>query len=299
MDGVVAVDVGGTTIKAGRVDRAGRLSAPTTRPTPRSGPEGAEVIEAIVSVVGELTEGGPAPDVGVVVPGVVDDASGVAVWSENLGWRDVPMRAALSERLGVAVAVGHDVRAGGLAEHRVGASRGSRSSAFVPIGTGIAAALVLDGRMYAGDGFAGELGHLDVGHDLPCACGGQGCLEAIASAQAIARRFAESSGVIVGGAGEVAERVRAGDATATAVWDDALDALSRALAALVGLVAPEVVVIGGGLAESADLVIEPVADRLSRRLTFHRAPRLVSASLGAAAGCVGAGLLAWDLVEPR
>ena len=192
--------------------------------------------------------------------------------------------------------LGHDVRAGGLAEHRIGACRGSDNAAFVPVGTGIAAALVIDGQISRGDGYAGELGHIDVGHDLPCACGGRGCLEAIASAAALARRYTERSGVPVDGSRDVADRVRQGDPDALAVWDEALDALGHGLATLVGLVAPEVIAVGGGFGESADLVIEPLRSRLRTRLTFHRMPGVVAAELGERAGCVGAGLLAWDRV---
>ncbi|WP_298328330.1 ROK family protein [Haloactinopolyspora sp.] len=295
---VIAVDVGGTSIKAGVVRRDGSLVETSRVRTPPAGQDGAAVLDAVAGLVDALR--GPAQPVavGVAVPGVVDEDAGVAVLSENLTWQDVPIAAALTARLGCPVAVGHDVRVGGLAEHRIGACQGSTNAAFVPVGTGIAAALVIDGRICRGDGYAGEVGHIDVGHDLPCACGGRGCLEAIASAAALARRYTERTGVRVDGSREVAERVRQGDKDALEVWGDALDALGHGLATLVGLVAPEVIAIGGGFGESPDLVIEPLRSRLRSRLTFHRMPRVVPAELGERAGCVGAGLLAWDRVAP-
>ncbi|PSK98271.1 glucokinase [Haloactinopolyspora alba] len=299
MSEVIAVDVGGTSIKSGVVDRAGRLSREHRAETPPTGADGAAVLDAVVGVVEKLRGPHPPAAVGVVVPGVVDENAGVAVMSENLAWHDVPVGAVLAERLGCPVAVGHDVRAGGLAEQRVGACRGVANAAFVPVGTGIAAALVVDGVLCRGDGYAGEVGHIDVGHDLPCACGGQGCLEAIASAAAVTRRYAQRTGAGVSGSRDVADRVRLGDAVAVEVWDEALDALARGLASLVGLVAPEVIAIGGGLGESGELVIEPLERRLRSRLTFHRVPRLVPAQLGDGAGCVGAGLLARDLAGER
>ncbi|TDE10368.1 ROK family protein [Jiangella asiatica] len=297
---VVAVDVGGTSIKAGVVSADGAVSRLVRATTPPAGADGKPVVDAVVAVLDGLVAGHPArraAAVGVVVPGIVDERAGVAVGAENLGWQNVPLRDLLSDRLGCPVVLGHDVRAGGLAEHRTGACRGARNAAFVPVGTGIAAALVLDGRLFAGDGYAGEIGHVDVGGDLPCACGGRGCLETVASAAAVARRYTAASGTRVDGSRDVAARVRAGDPAAVAVWDEALDALSRGLAMLTGIVAPEVIAVGGGFAESADLVIAPLGERLADRLTFHRVPRVVPAELGDRAGCVGAGLLAWELLS--
>jgi glucokinase len=124
----------------------------------------------------------------VAVPGIVDEAAGLAVFSQNLGWRDAPLRDMIAERTGLPTAFGHDVRTGALAEARLGAGRGCGDSLFLTIGTGISAALLLDGRPYSAHGYAGEIGHVDVGRSEPCACGATGCLEAIASAAAIARR---------------------------------------------------------------------------------------------------------------
>lgn len=293
---VVAVDVGGTSIKAGVLEAAGRLDAVDRTATPAAGADGAAVLDAVEAIVRRLADGAQPAAVGVVVPGIVDDATGVAVHSENLGWADVPLRDVLAKRLGCPVAVGHDVRAGGLAEHRAGALRGASDGVFLPVGTGIAAALILDGRVFSADGYAGEIGHVSVGHDLPCACGGRGCLEAIASAAAVARRYAAATGTTVAGSRDVADLVRRGDPAAVAVWDDALDALAYGLSMLTGLLAPSVVAIGGGLGESADLVLRPLAGRLAARLTFQRVPRIVAAELGDRAGCVGAGLLARELV---
>ncbi|RIQ15698.1 ROK family protein, partial [Jiangella rhizosphaerae] len=264
-----------------------------------AGSDGAPVLDAVAAIAERLSGDERPAAVGVVVPGIVDEAAGVAVRAGNLSWRDAPLRDLLAARLGCPVALGHDVRAGGLAEHRAGACRGARNAVFLPVGTGIAAALILDGRVFAGDGYAGEVGHVDVGHDLPCACGARGCLETIASAAAIARRYTAATGTAVDGSRDVAELVRRGDAAAVAVWDDALDALAYGLSLLVGVVAPEVVAIGGGLGESADLVLRPLSGRLAARLTFQRPPRIVAAELGDRAGCVGAGLLARELIADR
>ena len=211
---VLGVDVGGTDTKAALVD--GDAVEYRSQPTPPT-PEG--IVEAIAALAGD------ARAIGLAVPGVVDDANGVAVWSENLGWSDVPFAALLTERCGLPTVLGHDVRTAALAETRLGAARGMTDVVYLSIGTGIAAGIVLGGRLHAGGGYAGEIGHTDAGHDEPCACGGRGCLEAIASAAAIARRYTARSGRPVAGAKEV---LQAGDADALAVWDEALDALAAA-----------------------------------------------------------------------
>lgn len=291
---VGAVDVGGTTVKAGVLtgDRFEPAAAP--RPTPYGA---TAVAEVIVDVVADLAASEDLAAVGVALPGIVDEATGTAVRSVNLGWEDVPFGDLLRDRLGLPVAVGHDVRAGARAEWRLGAGRGSDEVVFVPIGTGIAAGVVLGGRVHSAGGWAGELGHVDVGHDEPCACGRRGCLEAVASGAALARRLTARTATPVEGGAGVAALVRRGDPDAVVVWEEALDALALALDWTATLLAPEVVVLGGGVALAGDdLLLDPLRRRLAERLTCQRPPRLVRAELGDRAGCVGAGLVARDLI---
>jgi glucokinase len=285
---VLAVDVGGTDMKAALVDGDANALAFRSQPTPRT-PD--EIVDAVASLAGEF---GDAQAIGLAVPGVVDEERGVAVWSENLDWRDVPFVSQISERCGLPVALGHDVRTAALAETRVGAARGLSDVVYLSIGTGIAAGIVLGGRLHAGDGYAGEIGHTPAGHDEPCACGGVGCLEAIASAAAIARRYTARSGRPVAGAKEVLE---AGDADALAVWDEALDALAVALAWIASVLAPEAIVIGGGLSRAGAALLDPLNERIPRHLTFQPMPRLVPAALGDRAGCIGAALLALSSIR--
>ncbi|MFD9702465.1 ROK family protein [Lentzea sp. NPDC059081] len=291
----LGVDVGGTATKAVLLDDAGTALEVRSLPTPQPG---GSVVGEVLDVVAGLARELPAGRVGVAVPGIVDERRGVGVFSENLGWRDVPFAELLAERLGRPVAFTHDVRAGAVAENRLGAGRGARTMVFLPIGTGIASALVSDGRVHDADGYAGELGHVDVGHGEPCVCGRAGCLEAIASAAAIARRYTASTGREVHGAVDVARRVEAGEPEAVAVWDEAVEALAQALAWTAGVLAPEVVVVGGGLSGAQDLLLEPLAKSLSERLTFQREPRLVPAALGGLAGCHGAALAGASRAEP-
>lgn len=304
MNHVIALDVGGTAIKAALVAPDHRLLHEARRPTGRErGPEA--VVTGILDFAAELRElgrqryGQQAEAVGVAVPGIVDDVTGTAVYAANLGWRDVPLRDLLSARLdGTPVALGHDVRTGGLAEGRVGAGRGADRFLFVPLGTGIAGAIGIDGRIEKGaHGYAGEIGHISVRPDGPeCGCGGRGCLETLASASAVSRAWAEASGDPDADAADCAKAVESGDPRAREVWQEAIDALADGLVTGLTLLDPKTLIIGGGLAEAGETLFAPLRAAVERRVTFQKLPLIVPAALGDTAGCLGAGLLAWDLL---
>ncbi|GGR57028.1 glucokinase [Nocardioides luteus] len=294
MTTVAAVDVGGTAIKYGLL-RGDVLEPEPEIPTPLRGPDTAEeVVDVVAQALADLRRRSDFEAVGLVVPGYVDAERGVAIRSENLGWRDVPFRDQLAERVGLPVAFGHDVRAGALAEARLGAARGLRDVLVVPIGTGIAAGLVIDGRLHERPGPFGEIGHLDAGHERRCVCGRTGCLEAIASAAAISRAYVEQTGHPATAA-EVAARVGEGDPAASLIWQEAVEALAATLAPCITLLAPGAVVIGGGLARAGDLLLRPLRRALERHTPVE--VELRPAALGTHAGCTGAGLLALDLLR--
>ncbi|GAA2937040.1 ROK family protein [Streptomyces griseoincarnatus] len=305
MKHVIALDVGGTGMKAALVGADGELLHQARRPTGRErGPDA--VVEDILDFAAELrahgirAHGEPASAAGVAVPGIVDEAEGVAAYAANLGWRDVPLRALLAGRLGgVPVALGHDVRTGGLAEGRIGAGRGADRFLFVPLGTGIAGAIGIDGKVEAGaHGFAGEIGHIVVRPGgAECPCGQRGCLERFASASAVSRAWAEASGDPDADAADCAKAVASGDERAARVWQEAVDALADGLVTALTLLDPRTLIIGGGLAEAGETLFTPLREAVRRRVTFQKLPSLVPAALGDTAGCLGAGLLAWDLIE--
>ncbi|MET8039702.1 ROK family protein [Micromonospora sp. NPDC005215] len=301
---VVALDVGGTGMKCALV-RPDGVAVRTERYPTNAARGPAAVVGTILDVAVGLAakaraEGLTPIAVGIAVPGVVDEARGVAVWSANVGFRDVPLRDLAVTRLGLPTALGHDVRVGGLAEARLGAGRGAGHVLFVAIGTGIAAAHVVDGSASVGaHGAAGEIGHIMVRPDGPrCGCGRPGCLETIASAAAIGRRYAELAGA-PGTAADVAERAAAGEPLASQVWQEAVEALADGLATGQALFDVATIVLGGGLAQAGDLLLTPLRAALHERMTFHREPRLVAAALGDEAGCLGAALLALDAVRVR
>ncbi len=292
-------------MKAALAGADGTLLYEARRPTGRErGPEA--VVATILDFAEELREigharfGAPAVAAGVAVPGIVDDTHGIAVYAANLGWRDVPLRALLSERLGgVPVALGHDVRTGGLAEGRIGAGQDADRFLFVPLGTGIAGAIGIEGRIEAGaHGSAGEIGHIVVRPGGPeCGCGQRGCLETLASAAAVGRAWAAACADPEATAADAAKAVESGDGRALAVWQDAVDALADGLVTSLTLLDPDTLIIGGGLAEAGDTLFEPLREAVRARVTFQRLPLIVPAALGDAAGCLGAGLLAWDLLS--
>ncbi|MFI8961957.1 ROK family protein [Streptomyces sp. NPDC053493] len=296
---VIALDVGGTYIKGGTLG-AGDTALKNAERWHTRADRGAEaVLETVLACAAELLERCPdARAAGVVVPGIVDEDTGLAVLAANLGWRGVPLQDWLSEHLDLPVAFGHDVRAGGLAEARAGAGRGCADFLFVPVGTGIAAAAFSRGRpLTGGHGRAGELGHVVVRPDGErCHCGGRGCLETVASAAAVARRYARATGWRGITARDVRHRADAGDTVAAEIWTEAVEALADALATAVTLYDPERVVVGGGLARAGEAYLAPLRAALARRLTFQTVPELTGALLGDRAGCTGAALLAHDLL---
>ncbi|MFE2263409.1 ROK family protein [Streptomyces griseosporeus] len=301
---VIALDVGGTGMKAALVGADGELLHQSRRPTGRErGPDA--VVDAVLGFAADLRAHGerhlgePASAAGVAVPGIVDERDGIAAYSANLGWRDVPLRDLLARRLGgIPVALGHDVRAGGLAEGRIGAGRGADRFLFVPLGTGIAGAIGIGGRVESGaHGCAGEIGHVVVRPGgTPCPCGQRGCLERYASAAAVSEAWAAATGDPDADAADCAKSVASGDPNAVRVWREAVDALADGLVTALTLLDPRAIVIGGGLAEAGETLFTPLRDAVRQRVTFQKLPEIVPAALGDTAGCLGAGLLAWDLL---
>jgi glucokinase len=235
--------------------------------------------------------------VGVVVPGHVDAESGRAVFAANVGFRDVPLRAIVAEATGLPALLEHDVRAAGVAEDELGVTAGVEDYVLAVIGTGIAAVLKTGGRAVAGAiSLPGELGHIPVwpGGEL-CSCGQRGCLERYSSAAAITRRYAQAGGEPGLSAGEVLAR-RAGDAEATRVWAEAIEALALAFTTCTYLLDPELIVIGGGLSAAGEELLRPVQEELAKLVLWRPVPTVKLSALGARAGLLGAAVLAQRLV---
>lgn len=297
-EAVVGIDVGGTRIKSALVTPDGQVLAETVRPTPdRVGDQLGEVAaKAVVELTAQAGDAVELLAVGVVVPGLVDDVAGIGVWSANLGWRDLDLRGGVAAHVDVPVAVGHDVRSGLLAEHRLGAAREADNVLFVPLGTGLASAILCRGQLVTGSLWTGEIGHIVVVPDGPlCGCGQRGCLEALSSAGAIGRRWSEATG-LVGDAEEVARRAEAGEAEASRIWQEAIDALAIMVAPVVAAAGTELVLVGGGLVHAGDTLLEPLRTALRARLGGRDDVVVEAAALGSRAGSLGAATIALDLV---
>ncbi len=292
---VAALDVGGTSIKGWLVDASGRPVAELAEPTPVGEGPRATVDAVRRAAVALVERGGPYEVVaaGVVVPGIVDAQAGIARYSANIGWRDVPMRALVRADLGLPVVLDHDVRAAALAERVLGAARGVDDCAIVVIGTGIAAVLVMGGREVHGSrGQAGELGHVPVypGGEA-CGCGRRGCLEAYASAGAIERRYVRA-GRPRSTAKQVAAEVGT-DPVAARVWREAVDALATALVTSITLEDPSLIILSGGLAEAGDALLVPVRAAVDAQAGTPMSALVRLSPLRSAAGRLGAAILAW------
>lgn len=304
---VVAVDIGGTTIKTALADRTGVLDGRVDLPVAGLGTPD-DVVTAIIdaaaaAAVRGRTRGRQVRAVGLAVPGLVDTAAGVGRSSMLLGWRDVPFTALVATATGLPVGFVHDVEAGALAEGRLGAAAGLRDWLFLALGTGLGSTFILDGRSYRGaTGTGGELAHVVAVPDGPrCRCGKRGCLEMLASASAIADRWQAASTAAgrppvdpEGGARAVAAAVRAGDPLAEQVWSDAVAALATVTAGYIESMDPAAIVIGGGLAGSTDLLRLPFEAALRQQVAFAAVPPVHAAHFGADAGLIGAGLTAFD-----
>jgi len=297
-EAVVGIDVGGTRIKSALVTPDGQVLAEAVRPTPdKVGDQLGEVAaEAVVELTARVDEAVDLLAVGVAVPGLVDDVTGIGVWSANLGWRDLDLRGSVAAHVDVPVAIGHDVRSGLLAEHRLGAAREADNVLFVPLGTGLASAILCRGQLVTGSLWTGEIGHIVVVPDGPlCACGQRGCLEALSSAGAIGRRWSEATG-LVGDAEEVARRAEDGEPEARRIWQEAIDALAIMVAPVVAAAGTELVLIGGGLVHAGDTLLQPLRTALTARLGGRDDVAVRGAALGDRAGSLGAATIALDLV---
>ena len=293
---VLAVDIGGTTMKGAVVCADGDVSFSEESSTPSAG--GPAVTAALASLLGSLSEHALSRCLlplaaGIVTPGVVDARSGVVHYASNLGWRDVPLRLLAEDLLGLPVAIDHDVRAAGLAESLLGAGRGVADFVFVNLGTGISAAAVSGGALIAGAGqAAGELGHVPThpGGES-CPCGQRGCLEAYASGAAIARRYRARGGEAGTTAKAIASAIGT-DPVADDVWQEAVTSLGLALTTTTLLFDPALLVIGGGVSQAREALLAPLRVALSSQLAWREPPPVTISHLGDVAGRTGAAVLA-------
>ncbi|MBA0052562.1 ROK family protein [Streptomyces sp. AJS327] len=306
-DLVAALDVGGTKIAGALVDRSGAIHARARRATPTTG-DGERVMAAVGAVLDELS-GDPgwrrAVGLGIGSAGPVDAERGTVSPVNIPGWRGYPLvEAARRHTGGLPVTLVGDGVALTAAEHWRGAARGREAALCLVVSTGVGGGLVLGGRLYPGPtGNAGHIGHLCVELDgEPCPCGARGCVERLASGPSISR-WARAQGWSPDDAGDtgaaaVAAAARAGDPVARAAFRRAARALGAGIAATAALTEIDTAVVGGGVAESGEVLFAPLRRAVAEfaTLSFVRGPEVVPAQLGAEAGLVGAAAACWERI---
>lgn len=289
----IGIDVGGTEIKAALVDHTGDRLAAEKVPTPQIGGPAA-VLDSLVELARALwmeAGGRRVTGVGLGIPGLLDRKLGIARFSPNFpDWRNVHLVAPVAAALDLPVAMDNDVRCHALGELHFGAGQGFSDFILVAIGTGIGSGLVLGGSLWRGEaGLAGEIGHLTVvpGGGPRCGCGNRGCLEAVCSGPAIARRAGLQD------AATVFRAARNGAPEAVAVVAETAEFLGIALAAYANLLVPQRIVLGGGVMRAEDLLLAPARAAMQRRTLpiIREKVSLVTATLGEWAGAVGAAAL--------
>ena len=293
----LGLDLGGTNIKTVVLEAEDDhylVVASSTAPThAERGP--AAVVGRLVELGRDaLVEHGPALRVGLGIPGLFNRDDGVAVMLPNLPglWDGVPLRSSVSAGLGAPVGLVNDARAFTLAEGRMGAGRGCGTLIGMTLGTGVGGGILVDGRLHLGAwGRAGEIGHQAVLPDGPvCGCGNRGCVEAVAKADELSRLAGRPTAM------DVFDGVRDGDPKCRAAVHTVGTYLGIGLANLVTVFGPERIVVGGGISAAGDLVLDPIRAALREHVKLVPADEIevVAASLGPAAGSIGAALAAVD-----
>lgn len=313
-DMVLGVDLGGTKILTVLADREGKVLARVKVPTEAARGQGHVIDKIVESVQTVLREAGvPAGAVravGMGAPGPLDPFRGWLHFAPNLGWRDVPLGEMLGSRLGLPVYLDNDANLAALGEYVYGAGRDTGDMVYITVSTGVGGGLILGGRIYHGaGGGAGEIGHITVAADgPPCGCGNKGCLEAVASGTALARRAAalvkdgRGAGILAAAGGDrervtaraVVQAALAGDPEALVIVRDAGRYLGVALAGLINLLNPAAVVLGGGVIQGDAPLWEAMLGEVRGRSlkSSRQAVRIVRAGLGGDAGVMGAVALA-------
>jgi glucokinase len=307
----VGVDVGGTKISAGLVDEHGDLIARDRRVSPATDP--AEIVHTIGELVRSLVGSREVEAVGVCAAGFVDKQRATVVFAPNLAWRDEPLKERLQKELDLPVVVENDANAAAWGEFTFGAGEDVEDLLLLTIGTGVGGGVVIDGELVRGGfGFGGEVGHIQmVPGGVKCGCGNLGCLESYGSGSALVRVTREHAESNPAAARDLVERAggdigritgplithaaQAGDPFAIERIAELGDWIGQGVATLTAVLDPNVVVIGGGVSEAGDLLLDPIRSSFESHVTVRSHRPLLEvrqARLGNAGGVVGVADLA-------
>lgn len=312
----IGIDIGGTSLKAALIGRDGGAANADRVVTPKTG---SALLDAVLGMIARQIQAAGGAEkcagVGIGTPGFVDPEGVIFGHSVNLpGWEGTSLRATIQDRFGLHAVTVNDASAATLAEARFGAGRGVHHLVCLVLGTGIGGGIVADGRLYLGArGMAGEFGHVSVDPEgEPCGCGQRGCVERYASAPGIVRLAREMAGArgieetafarMVRSSGDaltsrqIYDFVAAGDPVALRLNDLVCEKIARAICITINTLAPELVVLGGGVMAAGAVIVDTVKRFLPRFALPEplAACRIALAELGEDAGVVGAGALALD-----
>ena len=295
----MGVDVGGTKILAGVIDREGNVARKVERPTPVASQE--ELLAGLDSLVEELIDEDVAA-LGFGIPSTIDQRAGRAVLSVHIPLENLDFRDRMADRFGLPVGIDNDGNAAAIAEWKLGAGRGASNIVALTLGTGIGGGLILDGRPYRGSiGAGAELGHIVIDYGgVPCggACTGHGHFEALAAGSAAdeiaVRRFGPGAD-----GRRMVEEARDGHEVAAQDLVEIGRRLGAGIASFVNVFNPELVILGGGFAKALDVLMDPIKEtvaveglRPARDLV-----QIVPAHFGAEAGMIGAALVGFEALD--
>ena len=314
----LAADLGGTQIRVALVDRDGQLVHRSDTPTIAQQGRDLTLDRFLAAIEGVALRARPGSlvGIGVAVASPTDPETGAMYNPPNLpGWDMVSLKPMLEQRLSLPTSVANDATLAALAEHRYGAGKGTRNMIYLTVSTGIGGGIIIEGKLYAGSGgFAGELGHITIDRNGPvCNCGNVGCLEALASGAAVARTSRErvaagETSVLVERARSdlakvdarmVAEAAVSGDRLAQAIMDDVATNLGIGIVSLVHAFDPELIVVGGGMSRSHQLLLPGITQEVDRHVMAHQRGRVevVVSDLTDDVGVLGAAALAFDAYD--
>ncbi|MCL2152676.1 MAG: ROK family protein [Oscillospiraceae bacterium] len=311
----IGIDLGGTNIAAAFVEKDGTITKRASLPA--NAAQGTYAVIRGLSNVCEVLLGDADPGVvptsiGIGVPGTVNDEAGKVVFTPNLPLLDVDVTGNLKKKFGCPVALGNDANCAALGETVAGGSRGAQDVTFVTLGTGIGGGIILNGHLHTGlSGAASELGHMViVAGGRQCGCGRRGCWERYASASGLIKTAVEFMATdkrsmlwdICGGTAEqidgkaIFDAFRAGDQTAKLTVERYIEHLAAGVVNIINILEPEMICLGGGIANAWDCLAEPLealadSEKFFRFSTSAPKTKIVKAQLGNDAGIIGAAML--------
>lgn len=306
----IGIDIGGTKILGAVVSEGGQVVRELRVASPASDPDA--MVTEVAALIEQLSTEHDIAAIGVAAAGFMDKQRETILYAPNLNWRNEPLRERLVKRVGRDLIIENDANAAGWAEFRFGAAKNQNSMVMLTLGTGVGGAIVNDGQLMSGGfGIAAELGHITVVNDGElCGCGRRGCLEQYASGSALLREAkkladsADSKGAVLAEIREQAGKLKgaqveqailAGDPGVLELVQVAARRLAQGMASIVAVLDPEVFVIGGGLSELGDVILDPIRSEFENQLPakgFRPVAEISPAWFSNHAGVVGAADLA-------